>query len=610
MHISFTAHDPSKSTSSFGLADYLDKENKAYESVENEAGEIENIENEKDNEFESFFDNAFSEENTGQKIDIEKVVRDIDSNRGIRSFKQPNYYMLNVSPNKKELAHMEGLADQELAKRGLVIDSDNKLLNTVYAAQKNELIKLQLKLYTKDLMSEYADHFNREIYVDESKLPDKSQRKELQVETDKEFKAYLRAKGIEIPENTPQQKSNEWVKLHRTKQLDILEEKGRSYRAEITIDNEVKAEVYLPKTLVQEQEDGSYKLPKQLYKQKVKEVKDKNTLVEIDADFIASKTLRNGNVVHNFERIDERFNTSVKLSFNEKDLSKGQGKGLFVSKHLYEKTLHDSINKAISDAYGVKKEAIYNKIASEKGFNLKKRKLTVDDLLWYAKVETQRTHKATDNYVKKNNETLKEIKCLSKHKFLNASKIEALESKLLRDKDNTVIKAGLKKEGLQYHVHIIVSRHDKMMQKPENKMSLSPLANHKKAKMYKGADVGFHRDHFFQKGEALFDKKFEYDRVKEESYQGYKEAKLQRNTTMGRVQRSKTMSKVQGTAKSEVKGFIMKHSGISAIRQEISPVQNIKKQLGVSSIPSRIAKTPLDLAYKLGKKIIDQGLGL
>lgn len=116
MHISFTAHDSSKSTSSFGLIDYLDKENQAYEKQENEEGENKKTNIEKPHEFESFFDNNYSEKNTDQKINIDEVVNNIDSNRGTQNLKQSNFYMLNVSPNKSELEHMSNLADMELEK--------------------------------------------------------------------------------------------------------------------------------------------------------------------------------------------------------------------------------------------------------------------------------------------------------------------------------------------------------------------------------------------------------------------------------------------------------------------------------------------------------------
>ncbi|CAH8296005.1 hypothetical protein EV196_11325 [Mariniflexile fucanivorans] len=595
MHISFTSHNTTKSTSSFGLIDYLDKENQAYVSLESENGNKENLTLEKDHEFESFFDGDYSEENSSQQIDIHKVVSDIDCNRGTQNLKQSNFYMFNVSPNKSELAHMEQLANTELQNRGLIIDSKNKLLEQVYQEQKNELMKMQMKLYAKDLMTEYARNFKRDIYADESKLPDKNQRKELENSTEKEFKSYLSTKGIEQEDKKNQDKSSKWID---TNNLVILEEKGNSIKAELTIEGNLKSEVFLPKKLVQEQENGSYKLPENLYNAKANEIINKNTLVEINASFKDTKSLKNKEEAYNFEKTDSRLENPLKMSFNESDITKTNNK-YYVSKHLYDEKEKQSLKQSILSEYGTEREKIYNKLARERGFNLEKRPLTEKDLLWYGKVETQRTHKPTDLYVIKNQETLKEIERLSKNKIFNQNKIANLESSLFRDEKDNIIKAGLKKEGNQYHVHLVVSRHDKTMQKPENKISLSPLANHKEGKMYKGADVGFNRDAFFQKAETVFDKKFDYDRTHKESYQGYKEEKKQRSMS----------NNVVGKTKGELKSFVKKHTGINTIKQQISPVQNIKTQLGMSQIPSRIPKTPLDLAFKIGKKVIDKGLG-
>lgn len=592
MHISFTAHNTSKSTSSFGLVDYLDKENQAY-IKEEENGEIHKNMLEKEHEFENFFNGQYSELNTEQKITIDKVVKNIDENRGTQNLKQSNFYMLNISPGKEELRHMENLANLELKKRGLMIESKDKLLNRIYHEQKNELMKIQLKLYTKDLMNEYAKNFNREIYVDETKLPDRTQKKELDNLTEKVFNTYLQEKGIELKEEKQTEKSTKWVE---SENLKILETKGKSLRAKLTINGEIKSEIFLPKSLVKEQENGTYKLPENLYKQKEQEVLDKNTLVEVNGKLTDIKELKSKEKVYNFEVKDQRFKEALKVSYKETDIVELNGKN-YVSKHLLDTKEKESLSKVILSEHGAVRDEIYKNIATKKGYNLEKRALTGDDLLWYGKVESQRTHKPTDKYVLKNNEILKEIKALEKNQFLNSGKIEKLQATLYKD-GGKVIQAGMEKDGLQYHAHVIVSRHDRTMQKPENKISLSPLANHKQGKMFKGADVGFNRDNFFEKAEKLFDKKFEYERPDKQKYQTYK---AQKGLVSG-------VKNIQGKAKGEIKSVLMKHTGIGAIKNEISPIQSIKKELGIASIPSRIPKTALDLAYKVGKKIIEKGL--
>ena len=103
-----------------------------------------------------------------------------------------------------------------------------------------------------------------------------------------------------------------------------------------------------------------------------------------------------------------------------------------------------------------------------------------DQLRYFAKVEHQRFYKGTDSEVKTNQ-----------------------------------IKSGQKKEGLQTHIHIVMSRKDK-----EQRFKLSPLANEKNGTNSKlnGKLVkrGFDRNLFNIKAEAVFDKTFNYKRELDE----------------------------------------------------------------------------------------------
>lgn len=1048
MHISFTAHNTSTSTSSFSLIDYLDKENQAYENVENEIGEIEKIETQKQYEHESFFDGNFSEKNTNQKIGIDEVVNNIDNNRGTQNLKQSNFYMMNVSPSKSELAHMEKLSDTELQKRGLDIKSKNELLNKVYQDQKNELMKMQLKLYAKDLMNEYVNNFQREIYIDESKLPDRKERGILEKDTDVLFREVLEKDGVKYYQSEPQNRKeiaiigaktkdyengkvfsiysqslnkeiqvyasnkdydiingnrininepllkqaieneeklkqnynekvelknqdiikldkvkffqeldyviiqktiknieepiniyidkskctlddlgnyqvgeitlkkeienasiNQYKKLYQDEYTQIYDQLKLEYDAKIEaglkkiekqigiisdkpldnkilehpkvktyaklkkslIDKELKRlktqtnvnfkknlmlkdlierppkplnidlkdtiniqefeilqesekaklvsfnhdnlkeplQTWVPKFMLKEQiingEVKSLEIPndfivnkefelsqqkeqKQIilydpieyktFKEQVKfkaecieeqlstknlkdpvtlrfdksklekiddkynvkkgyyqkvlehevikqakieyskdfdkikkdiekeynksESKQKSNLKQIEKEvnlkfksFLKEKEiLRSNNKIIEIEKeqynikasnkkvseisindktldgqikiflpkneykivdgtliIDSRnaeskikkatqlyidnnklteisylkksnettkfkgdeqkyavfeqsvkgINENIKLKFKVSDLQIQNDK-YFIEKYKLDYQIKTKTEKLIKDKYGEQREAIYNKLATDKGFNMEKRPLTSNDLLWYGKVETQRTHKPTDKYIIQNQELLKEIEKLSKYKILNQSNINTLESQLIRNEQNIPIQAGMKKDGLQYHVHVVVSRHDKTMEKPENKISLSPLANHKKGKMYQGADVGFNRDSFFQKAEQVFDTKFDYNRLEQESYKSYNELKQE-------PKKRSVAKNINSKAKGELKSFVKRHTGVNTIKQQISPIQTIKSQLGLAQIPTRIPKSPIDLAYKIGKKIIEKGLG-
>lgn len=97
------------------------------------------------------------------------------------------------------------------------------------------------------------------------------------------------------------------------------------------------------------------------------------------------------------------------------------------------------------------------------------------DLVWYAKLEESRAYKGFDKEVKKG----------------------------LKNQ-------GEKKDGLNTHVHVIVSRKD-----AGNKLKLSPMTNHKNTS--KGAvKGGFNRVNFKMKSMLIFDEKFKFVRKENE----------------------------------------------------------------------------------------------
>ncbi len=110
------------------------------------------------------------------------------------------------------------------------------------------------------------------------------------------------------------------------------------------------------------------------------------------------------------------------------------------------------------------------------------RGISVDNILYYAKIEQERTFKGTDQDVK-----------------------------------NGLARIGEKKPGLQTHAHVIVSRMDKEMS-----MSLSPLSNSRGSAKHQlngqNVQVGFNRDNFKELAERSFDEQFNYQRQKGERF--------------------------------------------------------------------------------------------
>jgi hypothetical protein len=583
MHISITAHDAKSSSSSASLINYLDKEN-----------EIKGLDN-KNAEYENYFDSNYSAENPVQDLDKNTIVENLDSNRGSQKLDSSNYFMLNISPSKMELQHMENIANEELIKRNLDknINDPNKIF---YNEQKAELMKMQMKLYVKDVMNEYATNFKREIYTDESKLPNAREKKELNLTTEKIYTKFLKDQNIELnpKNNLEENKSNDYLNVNN---ITLKEEKGKSSLIEIDLKEKGKALVFVPTATLHLQKDGTYKLPKNLYEQKEKEVVSKNKEVEINykhSNSIQININKQEQTVLNFESKDRRFKEVLSFSVMEKDISLKDGK-YFISEHLLNEKQNYALDKAVEKEYGNQRDIIYKQLAETKGFDLSTRSLTGDDLLWYGKIETDRKYKFSDQWVKENKEINSSIRELEKGNKSNKKEIEALKNSLHKDKETgIVVYEGLQKGGNQTHAHVVVSRHDKTMQNARNKISLSPLANAKEAKMNNGAAVGFHRNNFTNKVEKVFDQKFNYDRSPDKTYEFHK---------------SQKSAEMQSKLKSEGKQFIMRHTGLNAIKSNISPVQDIKKSLGIANIPTRLPKSITQVVIRVAKIILDQGLG-
>ena len=95
-------------------------------------------------------------------------------------------------------------------------------------------------------------------------------------------------------------------------------------------------------------------------------------------------------------------------------------------------------------------------------------------------------------------------------------KIERLKEEIPHRIDGKIIEQGMKKPGLQTHVHIVVSRKD-----ITNRFSLSPGSKYMESESKlsgKTVKRGFKRDQFFEKAEKTFDRLFGYDRNYVETY--------------------------------------------------------------------------------------------
>lgn len=160
------------------------------------------------------------------------------------------------------------------------------------------------------------------------------------------------------------------------------------------------------------------------------------------------------------------------------------------------------------------------------------RAITVDDIKYYAKIEHQRTYKGTDIQVKENQpdatqilELKTELRKIQRGEISGDNKniekqISRLEASAPHQLNGQRIVQGMRKEGNQSHIHIIVSRKD-----VSNTFSLSPGSKYKASDVEMNGKIvkrGFDRDAFFTKAEKTFDTTFTYKRNFVEAYQSRK----------------------------------------------------------------------------------------
>ena len=163
------------------------------------------------------------------------------------------------------------------------------------------------------------------------------------------------------------------------------------------------------------------------------------------------------------------------------------------------------------------------------------RSVNINDIKYYAKIESSRTYKGNDKQVIENAPFRKELRSLE----LKLSQVELgkqegnvieLKNSIQKLHENAphkingkMIMQGMQKEGFQSHIHVIVSRKD-----ASNNYSLSPGSKYKASESILNGKIvkrGFDRDGWIGRSEKTFDKMFDYNRNYVLSYQGKKDAK-------------------------------------------------------------------------------------
>ncbi len=218
-----------------------------------------------------------------------------------------------------------------------------------------------------------------------------------------------------------------------------------------------------------------------------------------------------------------------------------------------------------------------------------------ENLLYFAKVEIDRSYKYFDKLVIENKvvdlnieKIRNEIRSLQSSD-LGLDKIEkvkelennlkSLESQYHRQ-GTSIIRVGLKKEGLQLHSHVIVSRNDILQ-----KTKLSPLSKSKGGtQKLNGKYVmqGFCHEKFKQESSDLFNSKYKYTTLENEQYI----PKNQQSVNMGGIGSNLVVQKATNTVKNEMLG------DLALERKVVNQVTDIGKAiLNPATIPSKAVST-------------------
>ncbi|MDY3538176.1 DUF5712 family protein [Riemerella anatipestifer] len=673
MYSNFISHDAEKSVSSSNIFQYLDKEN-SEEKLKNQSLIAEGKEEEiNPNSVEHFFNqdfNPYDLEDKNSMIDVYEASMQIDKNRGTQSLSSSNFYMLNISPSQKELKHMEKIAIEELENRGLKYDEIKDSVEVVefYEEQKDQLMKLQMKLFTKDVMEEYARQMDREIYANQEALPDNAERKAMQPEIDKRYNDFLKSKGIYTED-----KELEKIKIDYEEELQSDLENGKLYKIKQEEQNHY---IYVPNDKHTKINQNQIEIDKNYFEEKLQESKDKQNGIFTDDKIVAKIQLEQEKGQSIFISYKpNNYDSEIKLWLNNSQFSKLDNQTIEINKYKFERLISKAIERdkeqkkmveipfnhytskdikskedkmltfykeekgfkeplpftfkaseleeregkfyvenfklqyrmekakdlAIRKEYGEKKEEFKNQVWKENGFDTTKRKIEGKDLLYFAKVERNRTYSHKDKEVLRNRPILKKIEEYKNSKNpLKKMKISDLQNELLRDKyTGEVIKEGVKKGGMNYHTHIIVSRHDKTSINPKDKVSMSPNANQREGVLNNGAKVGFDRDMFFQKVENIFDTKFEYNRQETEKYVNVNQKKKSYNKAL------------TGELKGRLIGEVEKSIGLDTVKQELNPIRKAKQEIMPIPLPSSLPKSKIDLVIKMVKVLknaVDKGV--
>jgi len=164
----------------------------------------------------------------------------------------------------------------------------------------------------------------------------------------------------------------------------------------------------------------------------------------------------------------------------------------------------------------------------------------------------------------------------------------------MRNGNDQIIVDGMKKEGLQNHIHVVVSRKD-----ATNKIKLSPFANARNAKNKLGGkkvQIGFDRKAFVNDAEKRFDQQFKYDRSFKNSFAYKHVMSMQYKGAIKQVAKQQ-ITQLTGNPKQD----LLKELGMENAQKYTHETKQLINIISKGIAPQKIA---LDLAKKAVQKVL------
>lgn len=250
--------------------------------------------------------------------------------------------------------------------------------------------------------------------------------------------------------------------------------------------------------------------------------------------------------------------------------------------------------------------------------------VTGEDLVYFAKIETQRSYDRRDprdmGDIKHNESLNKEVRRVESQiktkeaenapfKELKELKkeLKSLDKQFIRNSNGDKILNGVQKSGDNMHVHVVVSRKDKNMQK-----SLSPHAKSRGSMNKlngKEVKVGFNRDAFVEKTEKIFDDKHGFQRSRDDSYQHYRDQKHNPSKVINNIMKApKDEKELAKRAINEV----LKDSEVKKAFDKIPKNETQARQQVISKAvdlaTKALAKNPATAPVALAQKVVTKAI--